>query len=57
MNRIIYSSDTQDALLKSNGPYRINSTDDSFSGVKMPIKVEIGKVQIVGEKKLFGNKY
>lgn len=54
MNLDIYISSNEDAMLKSIGPFRIVSSDESFSGPGFPQKREVGTSNIFGEIETYG---
>jgi hypothetical protein len=54
MNLDIYISSNEEAMLKSIGPFRIASSDKSFSGPGFPQKREVGISNIFGEIKIYG---
>lgn len=54
MNTTIYNSSNEGGLLRSNGPYRITSTDNSFRGVTRVTKIEVTTPVTIGEVTTYG---
>ncbi len=54
MTHAIYSTSNEDAILKSIGPYKIISADESFQGNIIPETIEVSSPVIIGETKLYG---
>jgi hypothetical protein len=49
-----YSSNSEDSLLKSEGPFRITSSGTSFAGPVLPQGQSVSKTIIHGKTNLYG---
>jgi len=54
MNDTIYSSNNEEGLLKSVGPYRIPTADMSITGVRLPEVIQFAIPLSVGRLKVYG---
>ena len=54
MNDSIYSSNNEEGLLKSVGPYRIITADMSITGVRLPEVIQFAIPIPVGKLKVYG---
>lgn len=55
MNELIYSSNNEEGLLKSVGPYKIVTAGKSFTGVKLPSVTKFATPIPVGTVMIFGS--
>ncbi len=54
MDWTVYNSNNQDALLKSNGPCRLTTTDNSLKGIPQLGNSHTTSLVVVGQIRVYG---